>query len=271
MGNLDLGMINNWARRAAYGGGGATALGALTAGLLYTEIRLARRLIPRSFDSPLCETEYGDPAGEPLRLALLGDSSAAGVGCDTGAETLGGLLATRLADEGYRVTLDVLGIIGARSADLHDQVARALINHPDVVVISIGTNDVTHFVRTRDAVSELGRAVRRLRSAGCRVVVVTCPDLGTVRPFLPPLRRVAGEASKRMAAAQISAVRRAGGIPVDCHPLLARLFRKDTSMFSADRFHPSAAGYRELADAVSPYVQGAAALARTSRRTVQSA
>lgn len=264
-------MINNWARRAAYGGGGLTAAGALTAGLLYSEIKLARRLIPRSFVAPMTGTDFGDPADEPLRLALLGDSSAAGVGCDDGGETMGALLAERLADEGYRVALDVVAVIGARSADLHDQVARALLSSPDVAVISIGTNDVTHFVPIRQAVSDLGRAVRRLRRAGCRVVVVTCPDLGTVRPVLPPLRWVAGRLSHHMTAAQVDAVRRAGGVPVDVRPLLAPLFRKDTSLFCADRFHPSATGYRQIADSVLPYVQGAAALAKIARRTVQSA
>src|SRR5438876_109043 len=69
--------------------------------------------------------------------------------------------------------------------------------------------------RPAEAAAYLGGAVRRLRDAGIAVVVGTCPDLGAVRAFAPPLRQLAGVLGRRVARAQADAVREAGGVPVD--------------------------------------------------------
>ncbi len=42
-------------------------------------------------------------------------------------------------------------------------------------------------------------------------------------------------------------------------PELAARFAADPALFSADRFHPSAAGYAVIADALAPHVPAAAA------------
>ena len=70
------------------------------------------------------------PAGKPpLRLVLLGDSTALGVGVDRVADTVGGQLAALLAEApgGRRVELSSVAVAGSRSADLATQVARALV------------------------------------------------------------------------------------------------------------------------------------------------
>jgi len=252
------------ARGAVYGGGGAGLVGFLGAGLLWSEARFARRTVrPPETGAPLPDGEYGEPAaaaGSPLRLAVLGDSSAAGMGADRPEQTPGAVLATALAGSGRLVELDVLAVVGSRSAHLEPQVARALLRPPHVAVICIGANDVTHLVPASQATADLARAVTRLREADVAVVVGTCPDLGTVKPLAQPLRWVAGRRSQEMAAAQTVAVVSAGGVPVALAELLAGRFRADSAMFCSDRFHPSAAGYRLLADALLPAVWAAAGL-----------
>jgi lysophospholipase L1-like esterase len=151
-----------------------------------------------------------------------------------------------------RVRLDVLAVVGARSADLDRQVALALEKPVDVAMIMIGTNDVTHRVLPGDACTDLGRAVRTLRAAGAVVVVGTCPDLGTVEPLLQPLRTVARFYSRRMAAAQAVAVVENGGIAVSLGAMLSPEFAEQPHLWSPDRFHPSPRGYRRVADALLP-------------------
>jgi lysophospholipase L1-like esterase len=220
------------------------------AGLLYGELALARRAIPSRTEAPLADGDYGRPDGtRPLRLAVIGDSSAAGVGCDTVDQTPGALLAHALVDRGYQVHLDVLAVSGSLSADLAAQVSRALLSPPDLAVICIGANDVTHFIPPDVAAPQLGEAVRRLRTAGVAVLVATCPDLGSVRSVPQPLRRVGHHLCRRMTRAQTRAVSRAGGLPVDVGRALGRAFaRQDQELFSPDRFHPSPQGYRALVD-----------------------
>jgi lysophospholipase L1-like esterase len=247
-------------RRAAqgtgYSAGSLAALAAVGYAVVRAEAKIARHTIGEPTDEPPDPTGvYGRYLGPALRLVMLGDSSATGLGCDSPAQTPGALLAGGVArDMRRRVRLDVYAVVGARSADLDTQVAKALHQRADVAVIMIGANDVTHTVWPGDASAQLGRAVATLRDAGAVVVVGTCPDLGTVKPLLQPLKTVAAYWSRRMAQAQAVAVAENGGIAVSLGSLLAHEFSRHEALWSADRFHPSADGYRRVADVLLPSV-----------------
>jgi lysophospholipase L1-like esterase len=151
-----------------------------------------------------------------------------------------------------RVRLVNVAKSGARSSDLARQVERALPHRPALAVIMIGANDVTRRSPAAQSVRELGDAVRALRTAGCEVVVGTCPDLGTIKPVRPPLRWVARQLSRQLAAAQTIAVVEAGGRTVSLGSLLGPEFAARPEMFAADRYHPSAQGYATAAMALLP-------------------
>ncbi|MDH6112500.1 lysophospholipase L1-like esterase [Kitasatospora sp. MAP12-15] len=248
------------ATAAAYGGGGLGLLGVGLAGVLITESRLAIRAVgilegnpPRS-DGVYGE-EFADPAAdhEPLVLAFLGDSTAAGLGVRRTRETPGALLAAGLASVAERrVRLVNVALSGARSDDLERQVKLALKARPEVAVIMIGANDVTRHSPAAQSVRQLGEAVRELRAIGCEVVVGTCPDLGTIKPVRPPLRWVARRVSRQLAAAQTIATVEAGGRTVSLGSLLGPEFAARPEMFASDRFHPSAQGYATAAMAMLP-------------------
>ncbi|MEV6812265.1 SGNH/GDSL hydrolase family protein [Micromonospora sp. NPDC051296] len=200
----------------------------------------------------------------PVRLVLLGDSSALGVGVDRLGDTIGGQLAELLAEgpTGRQVHLSSVGVSGSRSTDLATQVARALLGErPDVAVILVGANDATSLRRPADAAAYLGAAVHRLRQAGVEVVVGTCPDLGAVRAIAPPLRQIVGWVGRRVGRAQTSAVLDAGGTVVDLATETGPVFRADAGTFCHDGYHPSADGYRVWAHALLPAVAAAAAVA----------
>ena len=209
-------------------------------------------------------TSMGKISAPTLRLVLLGDSAAIGVGVEWLSETVGGQLARLLAegtpDTGERhVLLSSVGVAGSRTADLATQVARALLgDRPDVAVVLIGAHDATSLRSPEEAAELLGQAVRRLRDAGVRVVVGTCPDLGALRAIAPPLRQVAGLLGRRMAKAQTRAVQAAGGAVVDLAEETGAVFRADAGTFCYDGFHPSADGYRVWAHALYPAVAKAA-------------
>lgn len=246
--------------RAAYGGGAVGAVGAAGYAVLRAEATFARRTIGvPTATAPVPDGSYGRYLGTPLRLAIVGDSSAAGLGCDAPDETPGALLAGGLArDLRRRVELDVVAVVGARSADLDVQVARALKRPVDLALVMVGANDVTHRVPPGEAARDLGRAVRTLRAAGALVVAGTCPDLGTVEPVLQPLRTVARRWSRRLAREQAVAVVENGGVAVSLGDLLGPEFAQSPHLWSADRFHPSAAGYRRVTDALLPSLLEAA-------------
>ncbi|SEO59715.1 Lysophospholipase L1 [Actinacidiphila rubida] len=251
------------ATAAAYGGGSIGLIGGAAAGLLLTEVRLAKRLVGGSGDvPPRADGRYGSAFAHrtdepPLRLGFLGDSTAAGQGVRRARETPGALLASGLAAVAERpVRLVNVALPGAKSDDLQRQVSLLLdssIPPPDVVVIMIGANDVTRRVPLAASVRLLSDAVRRLRDAGAQVVVGTCPDLGSVEPVYQPLRWLARRASRQLAAAQTIAVVGLGGRTVSLGDLLGPEFEaRPRELFGPDNFHPSAEGYATAAMAVLP-------------------
>ncbi len=259
---------------AAYGGGAVGAAGMILLGVLVGEARLARRTVGEpTTEPPVADGLYGPEracsgAGpDPITLALLGDSGAAGFGVDRPAETPGALLAAGLSEVADRpVRLVNTAKVGARSADLLGQVTAALEHSPDLAVIMIGANDVTHRVRPVNSVRQLSEAVRRLRADNVEVVVGTCPDLGTIEPIAQPLRLVARRWSRAMAAAQTIAVVKAGARSVSLGDLLGPEFAAQPRvMFSADRFHPSASGYARVASVVLPSMAAALGLGPADR------
>jgi lysophospholipase L1-like esterase len=253
---------------ARIGKAAATGLLASTVGgiaLLAGEVLAAKA---RRYAKPTMglalRTSMGKVSAPTLRLVLLGDSAAVGVGVEWLSETVGGQLARLLAegttDSGERhVLLSSVGVAGSRSADLATQVARALLgDRPDVAVVLIGAHDATSLRSPEESAELLGQAVRRLRDAGVRVVVGTCPDLGALRAIAPPLRQVAGLLGRRMAKAQTKAVQAAGGAVVDLGDETGGVFRADGGTLCYDGFHPSADGYRVWAHALLPAVAKAA-------------
>ncbi|OYD71636.1 SGNH/GDSL hydrolase family protein [Rhodococcus sp. OK302] len=196
-----------------------------------------------------------------LHLMIFGDSSAAGVGALTADEVPGVRVAKLLADEtGKRIRLSTKAIGGATSRGLSGQVDAMFIAGapPDAAVILIGANDVTAKNAIHASARRLGDAVRRLRGSGAVVVVGTCPDLGVVTAIPQPLRTVVREWGHRLASAQASATKAAGGHPVPLADLLAKEFlASPDTMFSADRFHPSAAGYELAARQIVPVLASA--------------
>jgi len=262
------------AAAAAYGGGGLSVLGGALYGVLTAEARLARKAIGRLDDDPPDSSGWygrGRP-GPALKVALIGDSGAAGYGVERVEETPGALLASGVAEQAdRRVYLREFAVVGARSADLTAQVGRALPIEPDVAVILIGANDVTHSVRPSESVRHLSEAVRRLVDAGVEVVVGTCPDLGTIKPIAPPLRQVARSWSRRLAAAQTIAVVEARGRSVSLGSILGLEFAADPAVFfGPDRFHPSADGYRSMAAVLLPSVLAAVGLVPDDEVTPQA-
>lgn len=244
---------------AAYVGGAATMAGALAAGLISGQVLYARRTIPGAqAPPPQCGGRYGRQyEGEPIRLAVLGDSTAAGYGVHTRAQTPGAMLATAIADHAQRpVLLICTAAVGSPSAWLPAQAENVLdAGGADIAVIFIGANDVTGSVDAEQAVAFLAEAVRALRRAGSEVVVATCPDLGTIPPIMPPLRWLVRRWSRQMARAQRKVVEAEGARTVPLGELLGPVFDADPdTLFGPDRYHPSAAGYRAAVDVVLPTV-----------------
>ena len=258
---------------------GMTAAGAVVSSMVVVRIALARQAAyaRRVIGKPLGEDALEADRvwlrkldGEPLELLILGDSIAAGLGATRRKETLGARIAKGLANRARRpVRLRTVAVVGSESSALREQLDDLPDEYePDVAVIVVGGNDITHRVPVATSVSHLTEAIARLRSRGTQVVVGTCPDLGALRPVPQPLRSLGSRMSRQLALAQADAAVAAGAYAVSLRHAVGPFFiSQPDEMFSLDRFHPSALGYRRTAEALLPAVAGSLGFGRTSAAT----
>ncbi|OXM20311.1 GDSL family lipase [Rhodococcus erythropolis] len=253
-------------------GSSAGTLSWLGYNYLMSQAGAARGVIGRNIAKPPeADGVYAPGADNPelwwravpfdLHLMIFGDSSAAGVGALTASEVPGVQVAKLLASEtGKRIRLSTKAIGGATSRGLSGQVDAMFVAGPppDAAVILIGANDVTAKNAIHASAKRLGDAVRRLRECGASLLSAPARIWGWSRlsrnhcaPWC-----VNGVIVSR--STQASATRNAGGHPVPLADLLAKEFlASPDTMFSADRFHPSAAGYELAAKQIVPVLASA--------------
>lgn len=201
-----------------------------------------------------------------IQFAVLGDSIAWGQGASGPADTIGARLTAALNAHGFSTEYRVFAVPGARSEGLAPQVRAALAWPPDLALIIIGANDLTHLVAPAQAAAQLGAAVRSLRAAGTQVVVSPAPDLSAAVWVPPAVRALVRAASAAMRAAQTRAVLAAAGRVAAIDGAMAAAFRTDRRLFAADGFHPSSAGYEVITTALTPAVFAAVGAARAQAK-----
>ncbi len=198
--------------------------------------------------------------GPRLRLLVLGDSSAAGVGVRHQREALSGQLVTALAQQ-RRVAWRLVASTGWTTRDAHAALAGLGAARFDVAVTALGVNDVTCGRSARAYAGAMAALAARLRDrhgVGC----VVCSGLPPMHgfPALPqPLRGFLGARARALDAAL------AGLAETD--PTLVHVPWRgalDAADMAADGFHPGAPLYRAWAATVAAALLHAAAPPRRS-------
>jgi lysophospholipase L1-like esterase len=246
--------------------GRATLLGVgALATTLAAEVMAARRHRFLTADPPLeISGVLGPEDGEPLTLVVLGDSSVAGVGADHPEDTLTYGVAKALSDR-YRVTLHALGVSGSRLGDVvGKQLPLVADLDADIVLVCVGTNDITHGTTVREARRQLRLLVDGLAGFApeAKVIVSGLPPAETARAFHRPLRDLLGMRALLFTRLYRSELTPHGISVFDIAALTKSAFHGKREMFSADLFHPSSAGYAFLATVYGRAVREALDAAR---------
>lgn len=204
--------------------------------------------------------------GPPLKYVVIGDSTAAAVGA-TQEEGIAINTARALAD-GRRIELTNLGVSGARARDvLERQLPAAEALRPDIVLLAVGANDVTHLTPLRSVRRSVAGIVDRLKrvNPGVVIVVTGSPDMGSPPRIPRILRGIASWRTKQVNRLFDAEVQRSGVTFAPIALTTGPLFRRDRTLFAEDRFHPNARGYatwipvlnKALAEAVGTRAGGA--------------
>lgn len=87
-------------------------------------------------------------SGKPLSLLILGDSAAAGVGVETQQDALSGAIITELGNE-FTLTWKLQAQTGNTTQQVIQAAKQISDQQYDIVITSIGVNDVTKFTSAR--------------------------------------------------------------------------------------------------------------------------
>ena len=190
--------------------------------------------------------------GDPLKLLIVGDSSAAGVGVDAIEKCFAGLLPRLLAETtGRPVTARIAGMNSATSAQIRDHVVPHVEPRDfNYVMLNIGTNDAKNFHTVRAFKRDFGTLIYALKARFPAATIVWAGVLDMEHvPALPsPLSRILGIRARLIdAKGKVLCSERGALAPVST-------WRIVPENFSDDGFHASETGYREWAEKVSDFL-----------------
>jgi lysophospholipase L1-like esterase len=183
-------------------------------------------------------------SGKPLAYLVLGDSSAVGHGGEY-AKGIAINTAHHLAKD-RQVSSTNLAVSGATTADVQKLQLPKLTQKPDVVLIAIGSNDVTHLSRQKNVQHSLEQIIATLIQKNCEVKIVLTGSaaMGTVPRFPQPMRWFAGRRVIALNNNVFAPVAQAHQLTFAA--LAAKtgpIFAQDPSLFAIDKFHPNDRGY----------------------------
>jgi acyl-CoA thioesterase-1 len=176
----------------------------------------------------------------PVKLAVLGDSLAAGFGLKP-AESFPSRLEAALKAQGRAVTILNHGVSGDTTAGGLDRIDWMLADKPDIVLVELGANDALR--GTDPAVTEknLGVIVEKLKAAG---VTVWLAGMLAPRNFGPEYATTFDGLYKRIAEKY----------QVPLYPFILDGVARDPVFILADGLHPNPKGAQVVADKLLPFV-----------------
>ncbi|MBL0075937.1 MAG: SGNH/GDSL hydrolase family protein [Rhodocyclaceae bacterium] len=196
-------------------------------------------------------------AGSVLRVLIVGDSAAAGVGAATQAEALSGGLISALQDS-FQLHWRLVATTGHTTAnaiaDLHAFDAEPY----DVIITSLGVNDVTeqHSLRRWRAAQSALLTMLQSRFEARHIFVCGLPPMHRFPALPQPLRWYIGARAKqfdRTLQTLTEATPHCEFVPLNFFSGIG------TEAMASDGFHPGPAIYRQWADEIAGRIRSQSA------------
>jgi lysophospholipase L1-like esterase len=193
----------------------------------------------------------GDSSAD-LRILIMGDSSAAGVGADRVEDTLAPQLAAVIqARSGQSVSWRAAGANSAVARDLRDRILPNIEERDFThIVLTVGTNDMKNYLTAMQFKKGFGGLLYAIHARWPDAKVVWSPVLHMPDvPVLPPVlawilslrTRIINQMGYRMCRERQGVA--ATPLPITSH-----------EGFAVDGFHANTAGYRHWAEHLAGYL-----------------
>jgi acyl-CoA thioesterase I len=131
-----------------------------------------------------------------------------------------------------------------------DQVPRVAALAPDMVLVSVGANDVVHLTSRSGFRRSYERLVDGLPE-DVELVLLGVPDMGAPPRLAQPLRALAGLRGRQLDSEVRAVARRARATYIDIAGETGPQMRAESGrLFARDRYHPNDEGYALWAEAI---------------------
>lgn len=136
--------------------------------------------------------------GPALRLLIIGDSAAAGVGAETQEQALSGQLVSTLRDK-YQVKWQLLAKSGFTTVQSQQMLSEQPNQDVDVIVTSLGVNDVTSNLSASAWLRQQQDLVTLLRQqySQPKILMTQVPPMHQFPALPQPLRGYLGQRAKQ--------------------------------------------------------------------------
>ncbi|MBS0518566.1 MAG: arylesterase [Proteobacteria bacterium] len=189
--------------------------------------------------APTAHAQTGPDSG-PLKLAILGDSLAAGYGLAP-EQAFPVRLQAALKAEGRNVTILNNGVSGDTSAGGLDRLDWMLGDKPDIVMVELGANDALRGIDPASTERNLSAIIEKLKAAG---VTVWLAGMMAPRNFGPDYVAAFDGIYRRLA----------DKYQVPLYPFLLDGVAQDAALNQADGLHPNTQGVAVIVRRLLPFV-----------------
>lgn len=181
------------------------------------------------------------PALAATRILAFGDSLTAGLGVAPD-QAFPAQLAARLKRDGYDVTVENGGVSGDTTADGLARLDWAMGDHPDVVLVELGANDMLRDLDPGQAEANLDAILARLTAA-------------KVKTLLLGMRAASnwGADYEKTFDAIYPTLAKKYDVPL--YPFFLDGVALDPKLNQADGLHPTAAGVAVIVGRIAPAVE----------------
>lgn len=188
------------------------------------------------FGAPLANAQGG-----PLRLAVFGDSLAAGYGLPE-AQAFPARLEAALKERGHNVKVVNAGVSGDTSSGGKARLDWTLADKPQIILVELGANDALRGLDPAQTEANLDDILARAKASGAKVMLagmLSPPNWG--REYQQQFDGI----YKRLAARH----------QVPLYPFFLEGVAMDPKLNQPDGIHPSAAGVEIIVKSILPSVE----------------
>ncbi|MEM7455587.1 MAG: SGNH/GDSL hydrolase family protein [Planctomycetota bacterium] len=217
----------------------------LLAPILYFQGRRVQRSIPR-LPEPPGQRSGAVGAGSLIRLLIVGDSAAAGVGAPDLDSALPGHLVSQLSQQ-YKVEWKLIAKTGATTELILRRLKKQATASFHIAVTSLGVNDATAGIPCKEWLRQQAELRQTLRDKFnvSRIFVSGLPPVGRFPALPQPLRWYLGQRAREFDnAIRGDLENEEGSTYIDLR------FTDDAGLMASDGFHPGPEIYRGWASKI---------------------